>query len=1754
MSNLQDTAFRKLLASFDEDGQGHKTGQRDRGTGFEKLAQIYFRNEPKFQELFSDVLTFADWVREYAPSGSARDTGVDLVGVMRDGSGFEAIQAKFYSPDHTISKKELDSFIAASNRVDFISRRIIATTGKWGDNAKTVMQTVEPLIHLTTLSDLENAAIDWGSYLRTGEPTLLPRKEPREEQQEAIAKTVSTLKSGTVEYPTKGRLLMACGTGKTFTSLKIAEELAGKGKIVLFLAPSLHLVSQTLTEWTQQSAFKLSCFAVCSDSEVGKKRDDVGRVENDLDYPATTDATSLTKALTKARSVRDADERMIVIFSTYHSSPVIGEAQKLGLPALDLVICDEAHRTSGAMHKDEDTKAFQFIHHPGGIARLRTLFMTATPRIFSSDALEKAKNADTTLYSMDDEELYGPIIHEISFAEAVKKERLCPYKIVVLGVSESDVAEFVPTALADKDNNITLDVASRIIGAWKGLSRDDMRGEDETRPMHRAVAFCSTIDPSKKRSNNVASRVIEKGFFNVVEEYRKRKSKLPEEAAKKEKPGAYCEIRHVDGGMNAAEKSARLDWLKDDAPPFIDEDGKEREVCRILSNVRCLSEGVDVPALDAVVFLAPSSSEVDVVQSVGRVMRRAPGKKRGYIIIPVVVPYGYTADEYFAKGSSSFRTVWMVLQALRAHDSSLDDELDRVNLGGKPDHTKMEVVCVSASIPSRNKKGKAESAANANSVNKRLGAQGADERTSEEEIIDYGQQLVMQYGQREKLADALYARIVQKVGNRNPFARWSKDVKRIVDRHIISITRLLDGQLPLGAEHDAERTLQDASARARKVFDRLKAEIHASINPNVPDNEIIEMLGQHLVTGPVFNALFGENGGHSSNPMTQALDAVTHELYANGLTKEQKGLESFYDSIRARLKDASPEMRQALTIQLYDDFFREAFKKQADKLGIVFTPVPVVDFIIRSVEHVLQTQFGCGMGDESVSVLDPFTGTGSFIARLIDLRQRQADGSEGDYIIPTEKLAAKYEAAGKEDAILGKPGLWANELVLLAYYVAGINIATSYTARTGKKAPFGGLCLTDTFNLTEHVQTDKTLHDGMGGYLKGNSDRILAQESAPIRVIMGNPPYSAGAGKAGQAQNDKYEYLDKRIEETYARNSQSTNKNSLYDSYIRSIRWASDRIGEQGVIGFVTNAGFIEGAASTGLRKALESEFSEIWIFHLRGLRGQKTAGDRAKKEGGQIFGMGSSAAIAITILARKKTHTGKGQIHFCDIGDYLTAQEAYARAGAELSNAPETDKFHWLYRFGSIAAIPSEASDAGQETNPNGTFRRWQTLTPDEHGDWLNQRDDSFSAFMTMGGRKGEKGIFRIYSNGLKTNRDGWVWNFSRERIQQSVEQQVAAYEAERGRLNEFLPHGKKEARLNELKRSPDSATTALSWTSGLQDMAAADKPLSTSDGEVCVGMYRPFTKEVLFFSRRLNERVYQLPQLFPEVGMKNRVICVTPDNANLSCIMTDYLPDLELIHHAQCFPLYYYEPIKTIQPEGDMFGGMEEPAAARYKKKSAITPEGMAYFRKAWPKAQFDEEDIFYYVYGLLHAPDYRSHYATSLSKELPRIPCVKIEDDFRAFSKAGRELAELHLGYEAAEPYFALDDATHVHIKTKAGLTEEQLYRVEKMAFAKTRNEDGKRIPDRTHLIYNSHVEITGIPLEAYEYQVNGKSALEWVMDRQQVKTDKRSGITNDPNDWAISEARDPKWPLLLVLKVLRVALETRKVLGTLPKMEL
>lgn len=1737
MPNSQLTDFSQLLATFNKDSKGHNVGQRDRGTGFEQLVQIYFQHEPKFKELYSDVLTFEEWAKQDPNRGSSKDTGVDLVGVLRDGSGFDAIQAKFYKKDHTISKAELDSFITASNRVEFIGRQLIATTGKWGDNAKDTMKKVQPGIRLTTLDDLENSAIDWGEYLKTGTTKLLTRKKARPEQQEAIDKTVDLLRTGTEGAPVKGRLLMACGTGKTFTSLQIAQALAGKGKIILFLAPSLHLVSQTLTEWTQQSNITLSCFAVCSDSEVGKKRDDIGRVENELDYPATTDATSLKDAIARAQALPDHDERMIVIFSTYHSSPVIGEAQKLGMPALDLVICDEAHRTSGSKGKDEETKSFQFIHQAGGIKRARTLFMTATPRIFSSEALEKAKDADTTLFSMDDEELYGPIIYEISFADAVKLKRLCPYKIVVLGVPANEIADAVPDALRAADNNITLDVASRIIGAWKGLSREDMRGELQGSPMRRAVAFCSTIDPSKRSSTTIASRVIESGFSNVVEEYRKRHGG----------DGAFCEVRHVDGTMNAAEKGARLDWLKANPDQDYDEEtGKKREICRILTNVRCLSEGVDVPTLDAVVFLAPSSSEVDVVQSVGRVMRTAPEKTRGYIIIPVVVPEGRSVSDYFTKSKNAFRTVWMVLQALRAHDSSLDDELDRINLGGKPDKSRMEVICVS-SFKSSSKKSSAEKASD--SVNQRLGGSGKEkEPATPEEIENLGEQLVLSYGKRQKLADALYARIVQKVGNRNPFARWSKDVKRIVNRHIIAITRLLEGKLL------DDKTQQEATTRACKVFNCLKDEIHASINPNVPDSEIIEMLGQHLVTGPVFDALFGENGSHSSNPMTQALNAVTQELYANGLTKEQQGLEEFYASIRARLKDATPESRQALTIQLYNNFFKEAFPKQVDKLGIVYTPVPVVDFIIRSVEHVLQTRFKCGMGDEKVSVLDPFTGTGSFVARMIDLKQRNEDGSEGEYILPDDKLTAKYEVASKDEAILGKPGLWANELVLLAYYVAGINIATSYTARTGKQAPFGGLCLTDTFNLTEHVCTEQRSLKEISGYLKGNSERILAQETAPIRVIIGNPPYSAGAKKAGGIQNEKYDYLDQRIEETYAVGVKATSIRQIYDSYIRAIRWASDRIGEQGVIGFVTNAGFMENSLASGIRKTLEYEFSEVLIFHLRG--NQRTSGETSRQEGGKIFGEGSRAPVAITVLIRKKGHTGKGVIRFCDVGDYLTAQERYTHAGADLTTAPKTDKFYWLHHFGSIAAIPDKAKDAGEPSNPEGKFRCWQVLESDKHGDWLNQRDDSFSTFMTIGSKKSENGIFVFYSLGLATARDAWVWNYSKAEIEASVSKQVAAYEKERNRLNESLLGAKKEVRLTALRQSSDFETKDISWTDGLQNSVSSDKPLSDNDGELRVGIYRPFTKEYIFFGRCLNERVYQTPKIFPDPQAKNKIICVTGNSASFfSSIMMDTIPDLNsLMAGAQCFPLYHYETLKVEHPEGDMFHQVEQQnPSQQYRKTSAITAEGMAYFRKAWPQAKFNEEDVFYYIYGLLHSPEYRTYYANSLSKELPRIPCVKTEADFWTISKTGRELAELHVGYEKVEPFFSLDDTTHIHVENSHNLSEEELYRVEKMNFGKVKNEDKKSVSDRTTLIYNNNIKITRIPEKAYAYQVNGKSALEWVIDRQKVKTDERSGITNDPNIWAINEEKDPKWPLLLFLKVMTVAMKTNELIESLPKLE-
>ena len=1611
--------------------------EREKGTYFEELILTYLRNEATYRDLYDRVWSYADWARERNLDG--RDTGIDLVARTCGTGEYHAVQCKLYAEGYRVQKKDIDSFFTASGKAPFSHRMIVTTTNNWSEHAEDALQGQHQTVNKIDLQALEDSQIDWAKYQPKQPVTLKARKQLRDHQQTALNAVTAGLKD-----TERGKLIMACGTGKTFTSLKIAEQQAGQGKRVLFLVPSLSLLSQTLTEWTQESEIPLHSFAVCSDSDVGKKRkadeDTVQVFTHELRYPATTKADRLAAEMLK----RHDAEHMSVVFSTYHSIDVISRAQhEHGLDAFDLVICDEAHRTTGATFGDEDESTFVRIHDADYIRAAKRLYMTATPRIYGDSAKIKAESGEVALCSMDDEALYGKELFVINFSEAVQRGLLTDYKVLVLTVEESAISRRLQELLKDEDNQLKVDDAAKIVGCWKALAKqgltEQLVGDGE--PMKRAVAFCQVISPNYKGTKHKVSSInIASMFQSVVEAY--QESEEIDEASR-----IICEAEHVDGGMNASQKEAKLKWLKAEAPA---------NTCRILSNVRCLSEGVDVPALDAVLFLTPRNSQVDVVQSVGRVMRNAPGKKRGYVVLPVVIPAGMEPHEAL-NDNQTYKVVWQVLQALRSHDDSFDAMVNKLDLIGS-DPRKMEVIAITDKAEKKTKKTRGTTNGKAGKGQYGIGSKNHDAPGQ----LTQQAELAYEVGEIEK---AIYAKIVEKCGNRHHWEDWANDIAKIARTHIDRIQGILE---------NPEYTNEKAT------FEAFAAELRDDLNDSITDGEIVEMLAQHLVTKPVFDALFDEYSFASHNPMSKAMQGVLDALHEHHLAKETDTLEKFYASVRQRAAGIdNAQGKQKIIVELYDKFFRNAFPKMTERLGIVYTPVEVVDFILHSVNHLLQQEFGQTLGSKGVHIIDPFTGTGTFITRLIQ-----------SGLIKSSELPHKYQHE-----------IHANELVLLAYYIAAINIEAAYHSEAlADYTPFEGICLTDTFQMYEK-------DDLVDALLVDNSARRKRQKALDIRVIVGNPPYSAKQESTNDNNaNLAYPKLDSSIRESYAARSAATNKNALYDSYIRAIRWASDRIGSAGIVGFVTNAGFVESNTADGVRKCLVDEFSSLYVFHLRG--NQRTSGETSRKEGGKIFGSGSRAPIAISLLVKKPDAQAHGQIYFHDIGDYLSREE----------------KLEKIAGYVSVDGIEN-----------------WQIITPDEHGDWLKQRDDSFNQFIVLGdkGDKAAATLFENYSRGVETGRDAWVYNSSKAAVAENVCEMLAVYSKEMMALTKADLKGTKKDRIAQAAQLVCNDPTKISWTSSLLADAASDIQHSFDGEALCHALYRPFTKQWLVYDASVIHRVGQMPRIFPRESGQNIGICVPGlgGDKGFSALIVNSIPDLNLapgMGGYQCFPLYLYDEVAQAKND-DLFAGAAEGGLRR---RDAVTDAGLSHFLSAYPGEQISKEDLFYYVYGILHSVDYRERYADNLSKELPRIPAVKKAADFWAFSKAGRALAELHLNYEIVDPY-------PLTIEAKGALTYGD-YRVEKMKFAKK--------GDKSTVIYNHRITLKDIPEAAWDYVVNGKTALDWVMERQAVRPDKASGIVNDANDWAIETMGNPKYPLELFQRVVTVSLKTMDIVKGLPALDI
>lgn len=1581
--------FNDLLYYFEK----NSATMRQKGSIFEKFIKKFLQIEPTYANQFEMV-----WLwNEFPYRNGMPDTGIDIVAKCRNREEYCAIQCKFYSSEITVSKADVDTFLSASssaftvnNTINYFTQRIvISTTDKWSSNAEaTIANQMIPVGRLR-LQDFEAMAIDWDQFdlnnidgmKRSAIKHILPH------QKEALADVVNGFKNND-----RGKLIMACGTGKTFTSLKIVEEMTkGKGNVIFFV-PSISLLNQTLVEWSEQSLYPFNMLAICSDSNASKKNSDE---IVDLVIPATTDSSKLVKWYNTFNK-----EHVTFIFSTYQSIDVVSKFQKDTGIVFDICVCDEAHRTTGVTLADDDESAFTKVHNNEIINANKRLYMTATPRVYGDESKNKADEANAILCSMDDESLYGPEFHKLGFGKAVELGLLSDYKVIVLTVSEEYVSRSLQKLLSDENNELTLDDSVKIVGCWNGLSKITCYEEDkesfdlDPEPMKTSVAFCNTIANSKAFKEK----------FEMIETYYKTNNVYDKRV--------NISIEHVDGKMNSLERKQKLEWLKQ---------SNINGSCRILTNARCLSEGIDVPALDSVMFLSPRNSIIDIIQSVGRVMRRPydGNKKYGYIILPVGIPAGVEPDKAL-NDNKKYKVVWDVLQALRAHDDRFNNTINKIDLNKKKPHN-IQIIGVGGGDSNQSN----DSSENKNKAYKKMS-------------LDLDMQ---------ELKDQVYAKIVKKCGSRQYWENWAKDVADIANRHITQIKVLLE---------------QPAN---KSVFDNFVNSLRSILNPSITNEDAIEMLAEHLITKPVFDALFDNYSFVKSNSVSRTMQEMLDLLDKNSIEKDQKTLEKFYDSVRERAKGVDNSLgKQKIVIELYDKFFRVALKKQVEKLGIVYTPTEVVDFIIHSVEKLINKEFGKSLADKDVHILDPFTGTGTFIVRLIQ-----------SGIISKDDILYKYTSE-----------IHANEIVLLAYYIAAVNIEEAFHELYGKEeyVPFDNIVLTDTFELSEsYVGVNQYYeHTDNSSYFRKNSEKALKQLNQKIQIIIGNPPYSVGQKSSNDnAQNIKYPKLDERIASTYADKSKQTNISSLYDSYVKAFRWASDRIDENGIIGFVTNGAYINNLAFDGFRKCIVDEFNSIYCFNLRG--DQRTSGELSRKEGGKIFGSGSRTPIAIIFMIKNSSKNKDGFIHYCDIGDYLSRD----------------DKLNILREKKDISNI------------------NWIEISPDNNNDWINKTNPAFSNFILMGSKEKinqETVIWKDkYSLGVTTSRDSWIFNYSLKDCQNNANRMIDFYQSEMVRLKEVSS----EDRINNLDMNPAN----ISWCRGLVTNFKNAKNI-TKNNNIVSCLYRPYSKTNMYKQNLIIES----PRLWDSIycsGNSNITICISsaPLKKNFSVIISDCINDYHTLEQTQCFPLYWYER----QAIRDLFSFDTD----EYSKEYAISDEAYKKFQEKYGQ-YITKEDLFYYIFGVLNSKKYQELYADNLKKEMPRIPFL---NHFESYVKTAKKLADIELNYES------IPRLTTVIVEKKA-----DNYHVNQMKFAK----NGK-IVDKTTIIFNESITIKNIPLEAYDYIVNGKSAIEWIMERYCVSQDKASGIINDCNKYS----NDPKYVFDLLLSVISMSIKINETIKELPEYE-
>lgn len=1627
-------AFDAILEELKNRGNN----KSEQGTIFEDFCKMILEKAPFFTDDVNEVWTW----KEFPGNAGMHDTGVDLVVLDKQGK-YWAVQCKFYNRGSKVSKASIDSFISASNRpfiidgktYNYSQRLVFSTTDDISENASGLFTTIGPDI-------IRDCGINWGnfSFDDIEKISIFSKKTPKEHQKEAIEDVMKGF-----ETNDRGRLVMACGTGKTFTSLEIVESLYKKFSAdtkndfksfnVLYLVPSIALLSQTIVEWKTQQTFgaHVRTFGVCSDQTAGqtkRNRKDADEILVKMPIPATTDVNRIQKEYTSKKC------RVNIFFSTYQSIDVISNLAKACNITFDIAVCDEAHRTIGSYKASgEDLSNFVKIHKDSFVPCKKRLYMTATQKIYSTSAKQDAKDGGYEVYSMDDESIYGPLFHYLSFGEAVSKGLLTDYRLVVLTIRKKDVVKLkLPqTAFAN------LDDASRIVGSLSALSKipSDLNPNEfklDPKPMKRAVAFCSTIAQAKSiaesynhlKDNNCLGKDFMEGQGFVI-------------------PMAKL----ITGQDNTKEKNKMLDWLRGIGNNTI-EDG----TCHILTNARCLSEGVDVPSLDSVIFMAKKRSQVDIIQAVGRVMRKfGSGNEKiyGYIIIPVVINDEKLTDATLSN-NEDYKVVWQVVQALRSHDERLDTQINKIGVTGKmPDC----ICCIDTFIPPV---AKSRAIVGSLKAEAREGFDSDDPSIADRMAQDFKVSLPSEDELRSN-EQLLSARLVKNCGNRLYWEDWSKNIGDVTNNIALKIEQQIS-----------------TDTKVQNAFNKFTKNFKALLNPGISDKDCVNMLSEHIVTLPVLKAIFNENSMIDLNPVTQIMESMVKKL--KGLESEIKALEPFYDSVRKTVAGVtSKEGRQEIIRKLFEKFFKYALPSSAEKFGIVYTPIEIVDFIINSVSDVLKNEFNESIANKGVKILDPFTGTGTFIVRVLDKLKSLG--------ISDEDFTHKYNH-----------DIWANEIMLLAYYISLINIEDTYGKIVGKFSPFNHDVLTDTFELEEKKSKNYQPVLFEEDDFKIANEKANEEQAQDIRIIIGNPPYSVGQKNAmDNNSNTSYSNLDERISSTYGSNINSGLIKGLYDSYVRAFRWASDRVGDNGVISFVSNGSYVDNLSFSGFRRELLKEFNHVYVFNLRG--NCRSSGEFRKKEAGNVFGEGSRTLICIITLVKHKGKPFDGFVHYKDIGDYLSREE----------------KLKILKESESISNL------------------EWENIYPDKRNDWINQTNEEFEKLLPLVKSEKNNTSFSLYdgnvSIGVMAARDDWVIGFNSKIILNSMKTFVETFNNEQNRILTLLKQSKiisSKEKLDFAKRNVTFDKTKIKWSEDLIKRLLRGHSIKIDDNIRDI-MYRPFVKKKLYFDPIVLDRIGKWLNITPTKNDRNLNITfsVPPLKKTFSALAINIISDIHCMEQAQSIPVEWIND----NTQGSLF-----EFAGFGQNEDTLNDKAISLFKERYGDKSITSSSVFSYIYAVLNSKSYREKYSNNLGKEMPRIPFLK---DFEKWSEIGKKLIDLHLNYEKAPAY------QEVKIEYKKKDMTKDDYRVTKIKFLSKDRKDT--------IIFNDNITISNIPLEAYDYVVNGRSPLEWVMDQYQYTADKESGIIDDPNLY--DEEKGGKYVFDLILSLITVSLETQKLIKELPE---